>query len=314
MKSKIKWGACQKHLEDTFNQGGIVGGRLLEIIQVEDAYSEFINNNYHGYNVLTDSFLSFFMQTLEAAEHMRITQQHEPRPWYGPLLLSQAINFQTFRATENLLRKGYPLSSYSILRDLKDRAIVLGAIANGITTYQKAFGLIEAEAQEKEEAIKVLYNMKKRRTRDERFVLEYMLGQKSGIPNSYRQELQIWQELFHLEVHGGRQSYVAYGIDWLQGRAPLPILPKPIPISITMYLNRSNEIAWMLLRTLTLLQPAPKAFGEKWCNEWKILDESFMTMVDALEEIGKKIATSFKYLMKNKFNFTPDRTFYTEKT
>jgi hypothetical protein len=317
MKSKIDLDILEKRLDEAFNEDGVVGGKLLKVIKAEEGFSIHVSNNYNIYHKLTGSFLSFFMQTLEIAEHYKNTKKQKTGIWYVPLLLDQTTTFRVFRAAENLLFKGYPLSGYSILREVKDRAIVYGAIANNITNYEKSYGIGGMDLQKHQESSKEKWDeikvvIKKNRKKEEQRIFKKMLGSESGMPKKHQKELLSWIEDFHLEVHGSRFSYVDQGLNWISGQSKFPILPELDRVSISLYMYTSNKIGWMLLRALTFLQPIPKAFGEEWCKKWQILDESFLAMMEVLKETREEIANSFKYFIKNKFNFAPDRTFYKE--
>src|SRR6266849_207487 len=109
----------QGRLEQTFMENGVVGGSLLDVLAGEQAYFSSVENNFYGYLILTDSFFSFYVDTLRLADSKRIEKgQALGKTWYSPLLLHRATNFRIFRAAENLFRLGYPLSGYALLRDV----------------------------------------------------------------------------------------------------------------------------------------------------------------------------------------------------
>jgi hypothetical protein len=221
--------------------------------------------------------------------------------------------FRKFRAAENLLLCGYSLSGYGLLRDLKDQAIILGAIGNNITTYPKVSGVQQNEEEIKSELTK-LHDIKRRRKKEEKKVFNQMLRSESGLPKDCRQELELWENLFHVEVHGSRLSIAYEFEDWIKGKTHLPIIPKPTLDKVSMYLNRSNEIGWMVLRTLPLLQLSAGAFGPEWSKKWNVLDDSFRGAVERLEQAGEKIASAIIYLIESKFSFQPEETYYAEVT
>ncbi len=75
-----------------------------------------------------------------------------------------------------------------------------------------------------------------------------------------------------------------------------------------MYMNRASEIAWLLLRSLPYLQVEDNAFGDRWQEKHKILDDSFLYMQKGLSGLGKEIGDAFITLVEKKFSF--DETFY----
>lgn len=305
---------CIDRLEKTFSEKGVTGNSLLGVIEAEKDYKPFIIKTFHGYLVLTDSFLSFFFDTLKLAEAQfrtraaRIITNHYPF-----VLWIFSTVFRKFRAAENLLLCGYSLSGYGLLRDLKDQAIILGAIGNNITTYPKISGVQQNEEEIKTDLAK-LHDIKKGRKFEENKVFNQMIRSQSGLSNDCRKELELWENLFHVEVHGSRLS-VAYEFEnWIKGKNNLPIIPKPTLDKNSMYINRSNEIGWMLLRTLPVLQLSAGAFGLDWSKKWNVLDESFRVSVNRLAQAGKKIGSAIICLIDSKFSFQPEETYYHEIT
>ncbi|GBE17320.1 hypothetical protein BMS3Abin15_01161 [bacterium BMS3Abin15] len=127
----------QKRLEDTFSKNGVIGPRLLDILNQELDYGNYVVNTFHGYSVLQDCFFDFLIESIQRANQY-IHENGIPKEaeYYRPTLLSHIANFRNFRAAENLLMKGYPLDGYALLRDLKDRSVYQSAIMHGITSYK----------------------------------------------------------------------------------------------------------------------------------------------------------------------------------
>ena len=298
----------QKRLEQNFSVNGVVGGHLLEIIDMEKAYGEFVVKTFHGQSVLIDSFLSFYIETIQTAQAW-INTNGWPRnaPNYAPIYLFYVINFRSFRACENLLTCGYPLDGYALLRDIKDRAIFLAAVAQNITTFPRVYGYVDI----KEASEEAWESSRKKRKDEEHRVLRRMIRADSGLPNDIRKHLTKWEQLFHEEVHGSRCTYFAEGGEWMRGEGSLSVGPTPKANSIVMYTNRSSEIGWLLVRLLPFLQPVEKAFGESWIQRQMTLDDSFRIMIKGLSKLGKPIADAFTYFVEDKFKF-PDTFHYFE--
>ena len=297
----------QNRLESTFTESGVVGGLLTPTLLAEQEYSKFVMDNFHGHLVLSDSFQSFFVETLMLAERQfRASALFQTLQSYSSYLLLQLANFRTARAAEILLIHGRPLSGYGLLRDLKDRAIILGAIGNGLTSIEKVLG-IDATTVNVQDRREFLRGVKNKRKKEELRAFKEMIGKKSGLPDDLRGEIEAWGEFFHMEVHGARLTLVLEDKQWIRGGSLLPILPTPNEMSVAMYLNRYDEINWMILRTFPFLQLQPKSFGSEWSCKWRILDESFRYAVNGLEQMGKKIATAIIELIDKKFAFAPDK-------
>ncbi|GBE17319.1 hypothetical protein BMS3Abin15_01160 [bacterium BMS3Abin15] len=143
-------------------------------------------------------------------------------------------------------------------------------------------------------------------------MLKLFLRGDSGFDDETISELQRWEQMFHDEVHGSRFTLAIEGGDWLLGKSNITIGPSPNTKAIAMYLNISNEIGWMILRTLPVLQINHNALGDDWSKKWHILDESFRHSIKSLGEMGKKIAHVIIKLIDAKFNFNPDYV-YKEK-
>ena len=137
---KMNVAEWQKRLEENFSVDGYVGGHLYKIIDLEKAFGEFYVGTFRGQLVLIDSFQNFYIETINKAKEF-ISTNGWPKdcPYYVFVLLYYIMNFRSFRACENLLLKGYPLDGYSLLRNLKDKAIFMGGIANNITAFYKKF-------------------------------------------------------------------------------------------------------------------------------------------------------------------------------
>lgn len=300
-----KW---QRRLEEAFTKDGIIGHRLVGVINQEKEYGDYVINTFHGYGVLQDCFFNFFIDTIQQANHF--AQKHgipKEATYYNITLLSQITNFRSFRAAENLLLKGYPLDGYALLRDLKDRAIYQAAIMDGITSFKKLHGhdILEKANANLSSDSDLYKKAKNQQKSQERKILNLFLGEKSGFDKETIYELGRWNRMFHEEVHGSRYTFTIEGGDWLKGKSPITIGPLPNECAITMYLNRSNEIGWMLLKTLPVLQLKQEAFGNEWSKKWFLLDESFRYCIKSLGAMGKKIGHAILKLIDTKFNFNP---------
>lgn len=298
----------QRRLESTFSKNGIIGSKLVDIINQESEYGNYVINTFHGYGVLQDSFFDFFIETLQRAN--QFGRKHgipKEAPYYNITFLTQLTNFRNFRAAENLLLKGYPLDGYALLRDLKDRAIFQAAIMKDITTFKKLRGhdILETAKGNLSSDSDLYKKAKNQQKSQERRILNLFLGEKSGFDTDTMNELNRWGRMFHEEVHGSQFTFTIEGGDWLRGKSPISIGPLPNTRAIAMYLNRSHEIGWMILRTLPVLQLEPNALGDEWSSKWHVLDDSFRYAITSFAKTGKKIGDAILKLIETKFNFDP---------
>lgn len=298
----------QDRLEKYFNENGIIGGTyLLDIINQESEYGEYIENRFIGHRVLIDSFFNFFVETIKKANNIVKTKGwHSNYRNYATTILYYITIFRRFRAAENLLIKGYPLDGYSLLRDIKDRSILLAAIVHGITSLSKIFGFECNEFNNKIFTKEDHIKLKSKRKKEEIRIFNAMIRNRSGLSSEIRSELKIWENLFHDEVHGSRLTFAIELLRWTKDKEPLNIGPCPVESTYTMYLNRSSEIGWLLVRLLPFLQIEPNVFGKKWTEKWNVLDDSFRFMIGGLDSIGKKIAKAFISFIDIKFPFNPE--------
>ncbi len=302
-------GKWQQRLEETFSVEGIVGKRLLDILDAEKEYGVHISETYHGHLILINSFFDFYIETIQKtiAWTEKNGWPNESLPYYIFTVLYYVTNFKSFRAADILFMNGYPYDGYSLLRDLKDRSIFLGAIIHKLTNFSLLAGIEGLKTISREDMKTII----SKRRKEESQIHDLMLGKKSCLPSEVLDELEFWEKLFHEEVHGSKFTLAEIGTDWMKGTAPLHLEPIPNKSGMGMYMNRASEIGWLLTRTLPFLQLTENSFGDEWKTKYHILDESFRVMVQGLEKMGKKIATAFIFFVDNKFSF-PDNLYYSE--
>ncbi len=308
------WELIQGQLEDTFSGGndGLVGGeRLSPVIETEGAYGAYLVRTYHGSDILTCSFFEFFIETLElAVENAFRGQLSNDNKTYMPFYLSMFTIFRNFRAAEVTKNNGYPLDGFALLRDLKDRAIHLGAVVLGAIDILALHGVDADDGAKKWTEIDYK-RIRRRRIAEEKLAMNLMVGSDSGLSDDDRSELERLRDLYHEEVHGSRFTYVEdLRRIAVHNRLP-PFGPEPHKnnMDASMYLNRSLEVPWMVLRIFPFLQLRPRAFGEGWVAKWELLDEACRLMSEGLGDLGKPIGHVFIRFMDARFPFSPDNSF-----
>ncbi len=283
-----------KRLEDNFSAYGMVGGHLLEVIEMERAYGEQFVATFHGHSVLMDSFQSFFIETLRSVQAW--VQEHgwpaQPSS-YATVFFYYVTALRSFRACQNLLLHGYPLDGYARFRDLKDRAVLLGGLAHNLTTFAALTALEHND-----------------RVCEERRVRRLIVGKDSGLDSVDREVLRDWEQLFNREVHGAMLSFITELGDWARGERSISIGPTLDERSVSMYMNRAVEVGWLFTRLLPYLQPAKGAFGTEWETRLSILDDSFRISEQALADLDKKIGAVFIKLVYAKFSFPADFCYF----
>lgn len=272
-------------LDKVFSSEGIIGARLIPILEKERQNEEIAEAKFRGFRWLTDSFFDFYLETIKAAEVCCLSKGlPQQLSCYPSVFLKFVVNFWSFRAGDVLYRNGYPLDGYALLRDLKDQAIAFAAIHAGISSYRA----LEGVAPEENASETDLEKMRQRRMAEERRVMKLFFGQPSGLSEEVRGHLDGWNSLFHLEVHGSRLTFYSSGGDWLSGRTRLPLVPSPSQDDMVMYVNRGLEIQWMFVRLLPFLQTIPDAFGSAWAGKWTVLDETYRIFIERLSQNNQK--------------------------
>lgn len=296
----------QERLEREFTHDGVVGGQFAFVFPAERAHAAYVSAHFKGQEVLIDSFQGFFVETIRRA--VEFSQQHGwgegERPYYAPTLVQFVLLFRKFRACQTLLQRGYPMEGYALLRDLKDQACFIAGIAHNYTTHAAVWG-IGVEAGEDEA------DRRRSRMSAQGEVLARLLRQKSGLDDATREQLTLWEQLFHAELHGSQLSRATALVDWTTKGLFPPLEPQPRELELAMYMNRAAEVAWMLTRLLPFLQPEAGAFGEEWDRRRLVLDDSFRFMQQNMSEIGKEIGAAFIRFMDEKLCF--DEPFHYEE-
>lgn len=254
----------------------------------------------------------FFAQTLIQAVTLR--QRHgwpQQLQWYTISILSFITQFRSLRAAEILSMKGYPLDGYALQRNMMEQALFIGAVANGVTSFQALLGTkgIDSSKKWNEDDMQSIF---KNRLNEERRVTSEMIGDKSGLDPRHVEELTKWERMFNYQVHGARFTHYREAAKWIIEKGEPSIGPRIDDEASAMYMNRASEIGWMILRGLPYLQLDDMPFDHEWRTKWGVLDDSFRFSVEGLGNIGKKIAHAFITMIDAKFATSP-ATRYVER-
>jgi hypothetical protein len=306
--AKVK--AWQKRLEDTFTEDGVVGGKFVtRTIAAEKRIGLAFAEKWHGHRILTDSFVGFFAETLD--EQAGFSQQKgwpQNEPYYVTCLMMYLTMYRTVRAAEVLSMQGYPFSGYALMRSVKDQAWILCAAANKMSTFPQLLGwegLPEGEwtgAKHK----KIVEN----RMNIERENRYKIVGKNSGLKQASQVELARWEQMFNWEAHRGLYTLFQASAK-LHKTQEITFVAEPDETNDVMYVNRSNETNWIILRLLPYMRRADTPDNAEWTRKWKVLDESFRQIIESLGRLGKKIAEAFIEMMDSKFKFDP-KTHYSD--
>lgn len=272
-------------------------GRAYALFDAENAHAKEILR-FKGYLALSDAFKCFFLETVEAFNRTVKPPTDQPlSPYFGILIPRLARNFTALCGAERAAIRGYPFQGYTVLRNVFDSALHTSAALQGIVDLYAVEGIEQGVAFDKD-------NVKRLRKKTEFEANRRMTGETSGLTASTISELKIWDDLFDYETHGGRLS-LTQAMGWMQGQAPLHLLPQYDEKAWVLFMNRSTEVQWMWHRLLPNVQPAAFPLGSAWTEKWSVLDRSFIECVSALsEQLGKPIGTALIELVTTKFPFS----------
>lgn len=289
-----------QRLAGTFKVDGLVGGHLRIVAEAEERVSNDLVTTFRGQDALLCSFQSFFIETLMmASKDISTLGGPKNAPNYSVVLLAFFILFRRFRSCEILYIKGYPLDGYALMRDIKDRALLIAGVARNLTTFPQILGATGAPTIDGK-------NYRKQATRNrkdnEHCVMHAIVGKTSGLPKSVQDDLKQWDDMFHLEMHGAMLSLAQELTELQAGKLP-QIGPSAVRDAYIMYVNRSSELGWMVTRLLPYLQMSENSFGDEWHQKRDILDDSFRHMLEGFSNLGKRLGPSFIMMMDDKFAF-----------
>jgi hypothetical protein len=308
----LQW---QERLHAAFDHNGVVGGKFLSgIMQLEKLVGEIFVRRYHGHRLLTDAFLDFFGETLQT--QLALHLQHgwpSNEPYYAVTFLMYLTTFRTVRATEVLSAHGYPLQGYALQMIIKDQVFVLCAVANNMMGFKEMFGweglTLGDGALTDENNRKMAAN----RLKTERKIRSLIIGNESGLSEETQAELLNWEQMFNLETHRGLFTLFDSLGDALKGKLDV-VGPSPGGTNDdAMFMNRSNELNWMILRLIPCIRRKDIVWSDEWTKKWDLLEESFRMMNEGLADLGKKIPLAHLEMIEMKFNFGSGRYYIEPK-
>jgi hypothetical protein len=162
--------------------------------------------------------------------------------------------FRSFRAAELLaLQGGYPLSSYIILRSVKDQAFALAGAANKIANFPTPLGWegFGGEPWTKEQYGRSIKN----RMEIENKIVCHLIGAQSGLSQASQDELMQWNRMFNWEAHRGLFTMVQASRKVINSKKFEMVLgPSPDETLETIYTNTRTQVAWMIVRLLPYMR------------------------------------------------------------
>ena len=155
--------------------------------------------------------------------------------------------------------------------------------------------------------------MRRNSMKEENKILGLMLRKKAGLAPEDIAQLQKWESFFNKEVHGATLTQAFEHGPALQGEGGISVAPIPNKDSIGMFMNRFTEVAWMLHRTLPMLQLSSQRFDSEWMGKWKLLDQNFHEMVKGTAELEREFFYTIIRFVNTKFPFNEETCYDTHR-
>jgi hypothetical protein len=187
------------------------------------------------------------------------------RPYYVDCLLRFLTLLRTSLAADLLSTSGYPIEGYTLQGSLREQVFALAGVASKLTT------LHELRGYDKVPAGNIWSNEDRKKVAQAQMAAERRVRQsllRDNLSEKTVDALRLWDRLFHQQVHGSQLTYfVEFGR--LVERSGFSVGPVPTEDFDAMYMNRSHEIGWMILRQLPFLQLKEAPFDCKWVKDWR---------------------------------------------
>lgn len=292
----------QQQLEEAFTCNGRVGGRSLpSLAEQEQICGAYCRDLEPDNRVLAECCLDFFATTLRLTASAYHEKGWPDDPCYGLCTIEFVAQFRGFRAAEILSQNGYSFEGYALLRDLKNQAVFIGAIAAGLSSFPSLYGLPASPTGEFCDEL-AQSGLLCRSVDEERTIFSRMIGETSGLgPNILA--LRKWNDLFNLQIHGSRSAVSIEMKAWSENKAHFSVGPRIDAETGAMYGRRFVEVVWMILRTLPFLQTEQARFTEEWRRHWSLLDQAMRLSVEAaVTPPEERPAAAFIAMIDSKFS------------
>ena len=288
----------QRKLEETFiGPQGIVGERLLKFAEIEKEISHKVNQQFKGHDVLMESFLDFYLETLENVALRKKTM------WPEIIKFFTAVHIATlwrFKSSFSLFWDGYFVEAISLQRAVFENALDMAALKLNIITIEQRLGKLTSKDAEKLSDKEQAKLVRKYTSTNDKKVRENIIGNMSGLSANSQEDFEGFLRLRHNAVHKSTLNIFWVFGPWVRGERSLSLYPTYQVKPASLYVNLSLCNGWMVLRTLPLLQIEANEFSVAWQEKYKVLDESFE---EAFSSFDKRLGRSVEELISKKFTF-----------
>ena len=248
-----------------------------------------------------------FLDTLQASSSLR-NKSNIVNANDDLVEIDLMMSLRRLRASALVASQGYHGPAFSLLRDIRDKSLLLSAYFQRKVSYGKLSG-VDENFPSKGTKAEIRNRTRKVRVSSEKNIFEEMLDFNDITDETQRTDLGIWKDSFDRENHGSSISAASATKTWHLDRQPLYLVNIEDRSLMTQYINRFCDVAWMFHRLLPNLQLSAHKFDEKWKERWDILDHSFWMMENGLTEIGRPIGAAMIELVEKRFPFNANSFF-----
>lgn len=301
-------------LEGAFISDPVAYNAVATILDKENKHKLQSISALRGHTLLSESLQSFLLQTFNELTASDSSTNSSKRT-YTLFTFEFTQILRTIRQCEILLHHGYPMASYMLLRNLRDRVLLLCAVGNKLSSYAEIYGIdlnFSGSIDDNE-----FEEIRKRSFAEEKRIFDVLL-RKSQDLGTHKDALIKWDRQFNSEVHLQKVSQAQYLLSPPNQQGGIPLYPVYSEESCAAYVNRSVELGWMVTRLLPLMQSQPNSFSRTWVQKWRILDDSFRISNQAHQTVGKsgltELSLAVEFFVNHRFDFHPARSSYEQCT
>ena len=267
----------QERLEKTFcGPSGVIGEHLQELGAAETALGARYVLTLAGFPVLTESYLVFACETLQAVA----ASGRQPGVLQDQFFVAAHLYaWRRARAGCLLYLQTFHAESVSLLRGIWELTNCMIAVKKGVVSVGELFGGSPAATPLPDDPKERFREMKRVVQSAEGRVHPYVLGEQSGISAEGREGLDGIREVLHQAVHRSTMNFAHYWLPWVLGRKRLALVQEYDLDVVSLNGNLTWMILWPLVKAMPYLKTALQGVGPSWGERHAVLDDSFRVAI-----------------------------------
>jgi hypothetical protein len=163
----------QTRLELNFLRDQIPLDKLFALTKLEYEAFEKFHKDFVGHSRLSDSCLIFSLDTLQQTSTFK-ADNIEEHDLYSFIAIDMFMMLRKLRASSLLAGFGYHGPAYSLLRDIRDKSILLSAYFQGKANYEDLAGVDRGTSQAASRTEKRNRARKKRKNAEKAVFLDFL--------------------------------------------------------------------------------------------------------------------------------------------